>query len=223
MIDFETKTTTEQRKTQSRTLFEPDFQPISYGKVVDTTIYAEPEFEIEKPISFGKEFSDQDQAERSYIKSHGDKEIVAHGDTEIVAHGDREIVAHGDREIVAKQNGKIKLNARGKIAVTVYSIIVAIFMAFAIYSGVMIASYSSQIAAKSEIVARQEQVINSLSSTYNSLGESDSIYVSASEFEAISEANTTHISDFEMAERSKTQVSTNWFEDLCEKIRKLFS
>lgn len=216
MVDFE-RTAVAERKTQSHTLFEPDFEPISYGKVTDSRIYEEPEFEIEKPITYG------DSNKESYIRSHGEREIVAHGEREIVAHGEREIVAHGEREIVANKDAKIKLNARGKIAVAVYSIIVAIFMAFAIYSGVIIASYNSQIAAKTEIVASQEQVINSLSSTYNSLGESDSIAVSASDFEAMSETNTTHISDFEMAERSKTQVSTNWFEELCEKLRKLFS
>ena len=58
--------------------------------------------------------------------------------------------------------------------------------------------------------------------TYNSLGESDSIAVSANDFEVISESNSTHISDFEMAERTKTEVSSNWFEDFCQKIRKLF-
>lgn len=215
MVDFERTAT--QQKVQSRTLFEPDFQPIQYGKTVDSSIYAEPEYEIEKPYNFGKD------EEQSFTKAHGEREIVAHGDTEIVAHGEREIVAHGEREIVARKNAKIKLNARGKIAISVYSIIVAILMAFAIYSGVMIASYNSQIAAKSAIVARQEQVINDLAYTYNSLGESDSIAVSASDFEAISEMNTTHISDFEMAERTKTEVSLNWFERFCENLRKLFS
>ncbi len=215
MVDFERTTT--QQKVQSRTLFEPDFQPIQYGKVTDSNILAEPEYEIEKPYYFGRD------EEKSFTKAHGDTEIVAHGEREIVAHGDTEIVAHGEREIVARQNAKIKLNARGKIAVTVYSLIVAILMAFAIYSGVMIASYNSQIAAKNEIVARQEQVINDLAYTYNSLGESDSIAVSASDFEKISEMNTTHISDFQMAERTKTEVSTNWFERFCESLRKLFS
>lgn len=212
MVDFETKTKTV--TGQSRTLFEPDFQPIQYGKVVDSSIVAEPEFEIEKPYSYGRDFGEEN-TERSYIRSHGEREIVAHGE--------REIVAHGEREIVAKENSKIKLNARGKIAVSVYSIIVAILMAFAIYSGVMLASYNSQIAAKSEIIAREEQVINTLTRTYNSLGESESIAVSASDFEMISEENTTHISDFEMAERSSAEVSSNWFEELCQKIRKLFS
>ena len=217
MVDYETKTKT--TTGQSHTLFEPDFQPISYGKVIDSSIYAEPEFEIEQP--YYDNFVQKE--EKSYIKSHGETEIIAHGEREIVAHGEREIVAHGEREIVANQNAKIRLNARGKIAITVYSIIVAIFMAFAIYSGVMISSYSSQIAAKSEIVANQERVISGLSTTYNSLGESDAIAASATEFEVISEENATHISGSQMAERPKTQAPTNWFEDLCEKIRRLFS
>ena len=213
MVDFERTTT--QQKTQSRTLFEPDFQPIQYGKMNSSSIYAEPEFEIEKPYSLTSEQVSEPVEFSSFSKSFGE--------TEIVAHTDREIVAHQETEIVAKSNAKIKLNARGKIAISVYSIIVAILMAFAIYSGVMISSYNSQIAAKSEIVAQQEQVINSLTYTYNSLGESDSIAVSASEFEEISEANTTHIADLEMAERSKTEISLNWFERFCQNLRKLFS
>jgi len=192
---------------ESISLFTPDFQPIEYGSSLDTEIVAktEPAFEVEKqyfsPAAY--KASDEIVASKTFIPT------MRH-DTEIVAS--------------SQTATRAKLNARAKIAISCYSIIVAIMVAFAIYSGVMISSYNSQIAAKSVIVATESSVINDLQNTYDSLGENDIIADNvSSEFTKPESADILHLGGFEMQQRPKAQSQTNWFEKFCEKIKKLFS
>ncbi|MBQ3158495.1 MAG: hypothetical protein IJB98_02255 [Clostridia bacterium] len=136
----------------------------------------------------------------------------------------REEIVARDEQVQTKTYAKAKLNARGKIIVAVYSIVVAIIVALCIYNAVAISGMTSDIAYKEAIVASQTEIISSLESTYNSLGEEDVIISStAGEFKTPTESDIVRIDGFEMAERTSTKTQTNWFEDLCEAIRKLFS
>lgn len=207
-------TTDVEIKKNKRTLslFEPDFEPIEYGSDSPLTIIAktEPAFEVEKQYSFDTS---------SYEEDFKQEQIMEMPTLE------------KKTEIVAKSNDQTDckvyptLNARAKILISCYSIIVAIMIAFAIYSGVMISSYSAEIASKTQIVASQTAIINSLEDEYDKSGDyykvADEDY--PNKFFEPSSANTVHIETPKMYERTETRVETNWFEEFCQKVKNLFS
>lgn len=208
---MQTTTDVEIKKSKpSLSLFTPDFEPIEYdsgsAQIVAKT---EPAFEVEKQYSFDtSSYSEESKQEQAMEMPTLEKK------TEIVAKSD----VQTERKVYPV------LNARAKILISCYSIIVAIMLAFAIYSGVMIASYSADIASKTQIVASQTAVINDLQNTYNRLGDSQVIEVSVSdEFSRPTSANTIHVETPKMYERTESRVETNWFEEFCQKLRKLFS
>lgn len=203
--------TTENR---TKTLFEPDFQPFTFGDEIPAS--SETAFEVEKQYTFDTTSYTQQEQQREMSQPTVQKSY----ETEIVASKEAQIVAHKDAQIVAKA----KLNARGKILVSVYSIIVAIIVAFCVYSGVIVANLGSDISAKQQIVASQTQVISQLQDAYNSLGEDDAIISQVGdEFKVPTIADTVSVSDFEIMERPEAKEETNWFEKFCESLKKLFS
>lgn len=132
-------------------------------------------------------------------------------------------------EIVAKEEtqtrvyAKAKLNARGKIAVAVYSIVVAIIVALCIYNAIAINSLGGDITYKEGIVATQSQIVAELQNTYEALGSSETIIESTvGEFKTPTDADFVKVDGFEMSIRTEAENPTNWFEELCESIRKLF-
>lgn len=208
---MQTTTDVEIKKSKpSLSLFTPDFEPIEYDSG-STQIIAktEPAFEVEKQYSFDtSSYSEESKQEQSMEMPTLEKK------TEIVAKSDEQT----ERKVYPV------LNARAKILISCYSIIVAIMLAFAIYSGVMIASYSADIASKTQIVASQTAVINDLQQTYNRLGDSDVIESSVSDdFSKPTSANTAHVETPKMYERTESRVESNWFEEFCQKFKKLFS
>lgn len=192
-------------------LFTPDFEPIEYdsGSNVQIVAKTEPAFEVEKQYSFDtSSYSEESKQEQIMEMPTLEKR------TEIVAKSDDQT----ERKVYPT------LNARAKILISCYSIIVAIMIAFAIYSGVMIAQYGAEIAAKTQIVASQTTVIKDIENTYDSLGDNQVIKVSVSDdFKEPTSANTKHIETPKMYERTENKVETNWFEEFCQKLRKLFS
>ncbi len=189
----------------SQTITEPEFAPFSFG----TEVSSEPEtaFEVEKQYNFDTT-SYQEVSEKKQMQ---------------IPTLERKI-EHQEQEIVAKTYSKPKLNARGKIMVSVYSIIVAIIVAFCIYNAVSINGLQADVATKNEIVATQTAVITELQNTYNSLGEEDNILTQVGDsFKTPTEADTTVLSNFELSVREKPAEQTNWFEKFCESLRKLFS
>lgn len=208
---MQTTTDVEIKKSRpSLSLFTPDFEPIEYDSG-STQIIAktEPAFEVEKQYSFDtSSYSEESKQEQAMEMPTLEKK------TEIVAKSDEQT----ERKVYPV------LNARAKILISCYSIIVAIMLAFAIYSGVMIASYSADIASKTQIVASQTAVINDLQQTYNRLGDSDIIESSVSDdFSKPTSANTAHVETPKMYERTESRVESNWFEEFCQKFKKLFS
>lgn len=197
---------------QTLSLFTPDFEPIEYdsGSSVQIVAKTEPAFEVEKQYSFDTS-SYSEEAKQEQIMEMPTLEKR----TEIVAKGDDQ----AERKVYPV------LNARAKIMISCYAIIVAIMIAFAIYSGVMISSFQAEIASKSQIVATQTAVINDLERTYNNLGEDQVIEVSVSD-DFTSERtsmNTVHVETPVMYERTETRVQASGFEKFCQKLKKLFS
>lgn len=193
-----------------RSLINPDFKPFAFGQ--ETEIVAqEPAYEVEKQYDFDM---------GGYEKREESQSSLYMPTFERAQSQEREIVASSK----VQQNAKIKLNARGKIIATVYSIIVAILVAFCIYNAVSIGSMQNIVASKSEVVSSQVEVINQLQNTYNTLGDADTIVANVgSEFVKVEESNIIHVEDFEYTAPKQSQTPTSWFEEFCQKIQKLFN
>ena len=118
-----------------------------------------------------------------------------------------------------KSYKQAKLNARGKIAITVYSIVAAIIVAFCVYNAVMISSLNGSIMAKNQLVSIETEVITDLTNTYNSLGEDDYIISQVGDsYKVPTENDTVSVSKFEFKERATRKEETNWFDSIVNKI-----
>ena len=189
--------------------------PFNYSAEIPTTEYPNvtPSFEVEKQYTF-----DTTPYEETQKASYQTMEMPSLQRREY----------NEDIEIVANQrrvtSSKAKLNARGEIAITVYSIVVAIIVALCVYNSIAINGLSSEIASKAQIVATQTEVINQLQDTYDSLGEDETILSKVEgEFKVPTADDVVYIDDFVMLERPTYKEETNWFEEFCKKLRKLFS
>lgn len=196
-------------------ILQPEFKPFNYSAEIPTTEYPNvtPSFEVEKQYTF-----DTTPYEETQKASYQTMEMPSLQRREY----------NEDIEIVANQrrvtSSKAKLNARGKIAITVYSIVVAIIVALCVYNSIAINGLSSEIASKAQIVATQTEVINQLQDTYDSLGEDETILSKVEgEFKVPTADDVVYIDDFVMLERPTYKEETNWFEEFCKKLRKLFS
>lgn len=221
------------RETTQRNLFEPEFKPFSYGtdeivastdqivastdqivastdQIVASTdqiVASEPAYTVEKQYQFGKFGYDEETNERHMN----------------ITEFKRETNTEKEQEREFRAYNKAKLNARGKIAITIYSIVAAIIIAFCIYNGVMISSLNADIAAKNQLVSIETEVISDLTNTYNSLGEDDYIISQVGDTYKVPSANDkVSLSDFKLKVRQERNEETNWFEKFCESFRKLF-
>lgn len=198
----------------------PEFKPYTFDASAPTSevdyyqapTYTEtqtPAFEVEKQYTFDTSTYEQAQHQTMATPS-------IQRNTEIVAREE-------EAKVQTKTMAKAKLNARGKIMITVYSIVVAIIVAFCIYNAVAINGLQSDISYKDGIVAYQTEVVANLQNTYDNLGAEDTIRNSAGEFKSPSDADIVRVGGFELTERPAEATQSNWFEDVCEAIRKLFS
>ena len=186
---------TEQRRNQT-TQVEPEFKPFSYG-TEEPSIESETAFEVEKQYNFDM----------------GPYADASKEQTKVMEIPTLERRQRIQTEATTKTYSRAKLNARGKIMVAVYSIIVAIIVAFCIYNAVAISGLESDIVTKNGIVATQTEVITELENT-SQVGD---------EFRSPTDSDIVALDSFEMSVREQAESQSNWFERFCEKLRKLFS
>lgn len=199
------------QETTTQTTYEPEFKPFTFEGNSSTAT----EYEIEKQYTFDTEGLKQ-LGEMSRQMDFATIDRTEEKEQEIVAK--QQIVAR--QEIVARP----RLNARGKIMLSVYSIIVAIIVAFCIYNAVCINSVRAEIANKNVIVATQNEVINGLEDTYNRLGDEEEIKVKVkNKLKDPEDDDVVEVEGFSLSTRPEEQKQTNWFEEFCQKLKKLFS
>lgn len=116
-----------------------------------------------------------------------------------------------------------KLSPRLKIMITVYSLVVALLIGFAIYNTIAISNGSVSLASKKIEVSAGAEVINSLQAQYNELGTEQSIKEQVSgEFVEADSSNTIIVSRPELDVAKTYQAPTNWFDKICEFFSGLF-
>lgn len=184
----------------------PSFSSPSYTNSFSTTTTdTEPAFEIEKEYTGTAEPEKyEDQQEFTLVKQP--MHTIA-----------RTAPAEGITQT------KRALSPRLKIMLSVYSVVVALLIAFAIYNAVIISSGAALIASKQAEVASQTRVINSLKVEYNELGTDQYIRDSVgSDFVDSNSSNTFTIDMPEYTLPTDVEAPTNWFDKLCEFLSGLF-
>ena len=208
--------TTYETRTQTRTDRYGGYSSYSPRYEEETTNY--------EPQSF-VEYEDNDDTAFEVQKNYSfgvDEDIVQEEQTRSMAMPE---VIRSKRAIASPVNeSKIKIRARGKIAIAVYSIILATLIAFAIYNAVAISNLQGTVAAKNQTYISQSLDINTLLDEYNRLGSDDRILADLDgTFVEPNQGDIVRVSKKLMEKRDKTEVETNWFEELCEFLSGLFS
>lgn len=184
----------------NRSMFDEEYEQDSFQTVETDT----PEFEVEKNYTF-----------------ESDNDVRREENTRTMA---MPSVIRAERQEQVESKAKIKLRARGKIAITVYSIILASLIAFAIYNAVAIGNMQAEVAAKNQTYIAQSLVINELLDEYNKLGSEDRILLETEgEFFEPTQNDIVRVSKSSMETREKVNVESNWFEELCSFLSGLFS
>ena len=198
-----------------------------YGGFGSYSIYDEPEQETEQtstqevaqPSIFDFDDNTEYEVERNY--SSLDEEAVETNDRVMSMPS---VVPRENIQTRPVYEGKVKLRARAKIAITVYSIILACLISFAIYNAVAISNMNASIATQNQTMIEEQLVINELLSEYNNLGSDTTIRLrTEGVFVEPTESDIVRASKTQMVERDEVPVESNWFEDLCEFISELFS
>lgn len=179
------------------------FSMPSFNSSWTTTTETEPAFEIEK------EYNGQEEERQEDFRVAKDAMHEVERKQQVIAPG------------VPKT--RTKLSPRLKIMMTVYSLVVALLIGFAIYNAVAISSGVSGLASKKIEVSASAEVINNLQAQYNELGTEQTIKDKvAGEFIDADGSNTIIIDKPQLDAVKVYEAPTNWFDKLCEFFSGLF-
>lgn len=120
---------------------------------------------------------------------------------------------------------KLRLNARGKIMASVFGVVFSLLVAFVIYNAVVIGQLSKTVEyLESEQLSRTAE-ISQLEKIYKHITSSESIATSAKNagLSYSPEYNDITINLGKRPEIQSAEVSTNWFDKICEFFSELFN
>lgn len=116
---------------------------------------------------------------------------------------------------------KVRLNAHGRILISVIAICICALVAFMIGNAVTISSLSASVNAKTQVVAEQQALVNSLQEEYDIV--SGQTLEKAHEMGLVNGLEgATEINSVPEITRPTAQIETNWFDDLCNFFSRLF-
>lgn len=185
----------EEENLQTSTLTMP-----SYNNSFTTTTDTEPAFEIEK------EYNSKVEEEQEEFR--------------VVTPAMQQVQR---KQVITQTKSATKLSPRLKIMITVYSLVVALLIGFAIYNAVAISSGTAILASKQVEVSASAEVINNLQAQYNELGTEQAIKDQVSgEFIEADSSNTIIVARPELDVTTSYQAPTNWFDKICEFFSSLF-
>ena len=127
-------------------------------------------------------------------------------------------------ELATQTKTKVQLSARMKIALTVYSLVIALIVGFAIYNAVAISNLNGTINATAYEISQSQEVINGLETEYNELGTSATIEGKVPDsFVQIEEGVNSFSKTAPILDAEETiEVESNWFDKICEFFSSLF-
>ncbi|MBQ7579462.1 MAG: hypothetical protein IJT25_02910 [Clostridia bacterium] len=169
----------------------------------------EPAFEIEKNYSSSDEEDEEENEKQDFV---------------MAKKGLLDVRRKQEAQPIIESVSKPKLSARLKIALTVYSLVLALIVGFAIYNTVAISSMGNSINATSYEISMEQGVINDLEAEYNELGTSASIKerVPNGYVEIVDGENSFSSIAPVLDEEEVISLDSNWFDKVCEFFSSLF-
>lgn len=132
-----------------------------------------------------------------------------------------------EQEVVnlIKTRQKIALSGRMKIVATMFSVIMAALMFLIVFNFASVGAINSAISDRQFTVNELNVRINELQSQYNELSDDDNFYRNAVDNNYVrpDESNTVHMSSSDLYEEETIEkLPSNWFNDFCNFLSRLF-
>jgi len=218
-------------ETSTQTRRVPSWQISNFDDEDEDDGYNYAKTNLYQPSSYTTTTEDEDEdeapafeVEKNYNNSYEDDEEKTKPEFVMAKKGLLEVDRPYVAETYAEPKTKTKLSARLKIALTVYSLVIALIIGFAIYNTVAISSLNGTINATNIEISETQGVIKELEAEYNELGTSAYIEdkVPDNYVEIVEGTNsfskTAPILDAEEA----LEAETNWFDKICQFFSSLF-
>ena len=217
-----TETSTQTRRVPSWRLsdFDNDDEDDGYN-YAKTNLY-QPSY---TQTSIDEDEDDQDTAfevEKNYNSTDYDDEEDSKPEFVMARKGLLEVDRPYRAEVAPK--AKTQLSARMKIVLTVYSLVIALIVGFAIYNTVAISNLNGTINATAYEISESQEVINGLEAEYNELGTSAVIEGKVpNNFVEIEEGVNSFSKTAPILDAEETiEVESNWFDKICQFFSSLF-
>lgn len=126
---------------------------------------------------------------------------------------------------LTKTKQVIRLSGRMKIVLSMFVVIMVSLIAAIAWNFARVGNLNNQISEKEQVVARLQASINGLSSEYNELGDDGTIHGKALDqgFVDADESNTVIVEVGETYTKpAPQQVPSNWFNDFCNFLSRIF-
>ena len=126
-----------------------------------------------------------------------------------------------------KKRAKLVFETRMKIVVAVFSMIVACLLFISIFNFIQVGKIESQFASKQIEIASLEKSISDSKATYTLVNDDEYLrqWAETNEFVEANDTNTivVDISKFYEQPAGPEDVPSNWFNDVCEFLSRLFA
>jgi len=126
-----------------------------------------------------------------------------------------------------KKRAKLVLETRMKIVVAVFSMLVACLLFISIFNFIQVGKIESQFASKQIEIANLEKSITDSKATYTLVSDDEYLrqWAETNEFVETNDTNTivVDISEFYEQPAGPEAIQSNWFNDVCEFLSRLFA
>ncbi|MBQ7917934.1 MAG: hypothetical protein IJ310_03870 [Clostridia bacterium] len=126
-----------------------------------------------------------------------------------------------------KKRAKLVLETRMKIVVAVFSMLVACLLFISIFNFIQVGKIESQFASKQIEIAALEKSITDSKATYTLVSDDEYLrqWAETNEFVETNDTNTivVDISEFYEQPAGPEAIQSNWFNDVCEFLSRLFA
>ena len=126
-----------------------------------------------------------------------------------------------------KKRAKLIFETRMKTVIAVFSVIVACLLFISIFNFIQVGRIESQFASKQIEIASLEKSITDSKATYTLVSDDEYLkeWAATNEFVEADETNTivVDISEFYQQPAGPEDIPSNWFNDVCEFLSRLFA
>ncbi len=125
---------------------------------------------------------------------------------------------------LTKSRSKVELQARMKIAISMFAIIFTTLIVAIVWNFVSASKMRATFASKEYEIASLQADIKAMQSSYIKLSDDEKLKADAKEVGYVeqSDSNTIYVDFEEYFKASEKEVSSNWFNDVCDFLSGIF-